>query len=196
MELIFVRHGLPERDETSADPPLSDLGHQQARRVADFLKQERIDHIIASTMVRAHQTAEPLAEALGMDIELRDDIREADEHSGSYIPAEEWAPDSKLVQQLRDDPHFLFKDHGGWEPWKKRVVGAVDDIVEHNRGKRVAVFCHGLVMATFLCSMIDSDQPLEYAADYTSLFRVKANSTGLRTLTSWNETVHVRDLLS
>ena len=41
MELILIRHGLPERveteDGTPADPPLSEVGHEQARRMANWL---------------------------------------------------------------------------------------------------------------------------------------------------------------
>lgn len=195
MELILIRHGRPERDDSSANPPLAAIGLQQAERVGEFLQGETIDHIIASTMTRAHQTSEPLANALGMTIELRDDIREVDEHSGHYVPAEEMEDDGEMMQQWKDDPYFMFKDHGGWEPWKARITTAMDDIVANNSGKRVAVFCHGMVMATLHCSIIGSDNPFDFLADYTGIFRVKANSAGLRTVVSWNETGHVRDLL-
>ena len=48
MELVLVRHGLPKRSEESADPPLCDEGHDQARRVARWLvhpeAQEGVDY--------------------------------------------------------------------------------------------------------------------------------------------------------
>ena len=59
MELILVRHGLPERRDDTSDPPLSATGHEQARRVAAWLAHERIDAVFSSTMLRARQTAEP-----------------------------------------------------------------------------------------------------------------------------------------
>ncbi len=195
VELIFIRHGRPIRDDSSANPPLAEIGQQQAVRVSDFLQGEQIDHIIASTMTRAHQTAKPLAGALGMTIELRDDIREVDEHSGNYVPSEELEPDGEFLQQWKDDPFFMFADHGGWEPWKVRMTGAIDDIVANNGGKRVAVFCHGMVMATVHCLISGSERPFDYLVDYTGIARYKANSAGLRTVVSWNETQHVRDLL-
>lgn len=195
MDLIFVRHGRPERDDSSADPPLSDLGRQQADRVGQYLAGEPIDHIVASSMARANQTAEPLAQTLRLPVEQRDDIREVNDRWGQYVPSEELGPDSELVRRMQQDPMSLFDDHGGWEPWRQRVDDAVGDIARRNVGKRVAVFCHGMVMATLLCSMIGSDQPLRYLADYTGLFRVKINRAGLRTVVSWNETAHVRDAL-
>ena len=102
MELILIRHGRPERDDSSANPPLAEVGLQQAQAVSEFLQGEQIDHIVASTMTRAHQTAQPLAEALGMTIELRDDIREVDEHSGNYVPSEEMDLDGEFIQQWKD----------------------------------------------------------------------------------------------
>ena len=58
MDLIIVRHARPERVENDdsdgpADPPLSQLGIKQARAVADFLKGEKIDRIVSSSMRRA-----------------------------------------------------------------------------------------------------------------------------------------------
>jgi len=61
MQLILIRHGLPIRSAETSDPPLSEAGHEQARRTAAALAGERIDAVYASTMRRAMQTAEPYA---------------------------------------------------------------------------------------------------------------------------------------
>ena len=70
MELIFVRHGRPEHVQTSdgspADPPLAEVGHLQAAAVAQWLKEEPVDHIYSSPMRRAMETAKPIEEALGL----------------------------------------------------------------------------------------------------------------------------------
>ena len=78
MELILVRHGLPERDDSSADPPLTSEGRQQAAQVAAHLAGERIDAIYSSTMIRAVQTAEPFAAQTGHPIHKRAGIIEFD----------------------------------------------------------------------------------------------------------------------
>ena len=63
--MLLIRHGLPIRaikpDGTPADPPLSELGQEQARRVADWLREEAIDRIYSSPLRRARETALPLA---------------------------------------------------------------------------------------------------------------------------------------
>ena len=49
MELLLIRHGLPERvvneDGTPADPPLSAKGRDQAERVARWLEGVSIDRL-------------------------------------------------------------------------------------------------------------------------------------------------------
>lgn len=69
-QLVFVRHGQPEwvRDGLNVDnPPLTDLGHAQARRLAERLVDEHFDEILVSPLTRAAQTAGPLLERLGRD---------------------------------------------------------------------------------------------------------------------------------
>jgi len=69
MEIVLIRHGEPEwvRDGLAVvDPPLTERGHRQAERLADYLSDERFDEFLVSPLVRARQTASPLLEALGI----------------------------------------------------------------------------------------------------------------------------------
>jgi probable phosphoglycerate mutase len=70
MEIVLIRHGEPEwvRDGLAVvDPPLTDRGHRQAQRLADWLRDERFDEVLVSPLVRARQTAAPLLEVLVAD---------------------------------------------------------------------------------------------------------------------------------
>lgn len=198
MDLIIVRHARPVREERPdhegpADPPLSDHGLVQAVRVAEFLEPEGIHHVVASSMARAHQTAVPLAERLGLEIELRDDIREVDQHRSSYVPAEEMTPEDPLVREMTEDPLSIFD--GDYDGFRNRVVGGFEEVIGKNRGRTVAVFCHGMVMSVYLQSLWGLDDPFKSQPAYTGIHRVTASSTGIRTVRSVNETGHVRDLL-
>jgi broad specificity phosphatase PhoE len=69
MELVFVRHGQPawDRDGLSVtDPELTDLGHEQARHLVAAFADRPVDRLLVSPLVRAQQTAVPLAEGLGL----------------------------------------------------------------------------------------------------------------------------------
>ena len=80
-EAIFVvRHSDPppmlRLDDISDDTPLSESGQQRAAMLAERLKDAGISAIYASQAVRTVQTAEPLAKALGIQIQVHsyDDV--------------------------------------------------------------------------------------------------------------------------
>ena len=200
MDLIVIRHGRPERDERvegagTADPPLSDLGRRQADATAEFLAGERIDHVMASPMQRARATAEPLAQRLGLAVELHEGLKEADHYRTRYVPAEEMTMDDEIVQEFLGDKFAMFGPLGGFEQWRRDVVATFDDIVDRNKGKRVAVYCHGMVMGTYLTALIGHGDPFILTPDYCGIVRVRAASNGIRTIRSANETGHIRALL-
>jgi broad specificity phosphatase PhoE len=56
---------------------LSDLGRLMAERVADTVKGRDIVHLVASPLQRARETAEPCAEALGLDTVIDPRVIEA-----------------------------------------------------------------------------------------------------------------------
>jgi len=199
VDLYIIRHGRPERqvlgDGAAADPGLSDTGREQARRTAEYLRSEGIDHIVSSTMRRAIETAAPLAEALGHTVEELDDIKESDHKNSVYIPAEEMSPDDP------DAAHFFegnIHDHvfsDGLDAFTERVSRGFQHIIDTNKSKRVAVFCHGMTTSAFLRTILRFEDPLMITVDYCGISRVQASSTGVRSVRSINETHHVRDLI-
>lgn len=198
MDLILIRHALPQRadgDAASADPPLSSLGHRQADATARFLAREPIDHVVVSPLQRAQQTAQPLCHLLDLKFEIVEGLRESDPFGGSYIPAEEVSTDHPIVTSFAEDPLSLFANDGGFERFRAGVIGALDEVVAANRGRTVAAFCHGTVIGSYLTAVIGHEDPFLLLPDYCGLYRLKASLGGVRTLRSANETGHVRELL-
>ncbi len=195
MDLIIIRHGRPQRVEglaESADPPLTDLGQRQAEAVARFLLGEQIDHIVASPMVRARQTAQPLADALGMEPQIVDGLIEIDSESNAYIPTEEMkAEGGEAWQAVIDDPSLL---HGGAdiEAFADTVTAAFEDIIAANPGRTVAAFCHGMVTMQFLRRLLGYEDMHALRVDYCGISRVQASTRGShRSIRSVNETAHL-----
>lgn len=202
MDLIIIRHGRPHRhvvgdedEEEAANPGLSERGHQQADRTAELLAEEGIDHVVSSTMKRAIETAAPLARRLGLEVEQIDDLKESDHRNTVYVPAEEMS---------RDDPdtaHFYegnIHDHvfsDGLEAFEKQVARGFQHVIDTNRSRRVAVYCHGMTTSVFLRTILGFDDPLSLTVDYCGISRVRASSTGVRSVRSINETHHVRHLI-
>lgn len=195
MELILIRHGLPERveteDGTPADPPLSEVGHEQARRMADWLSDEPIDFLYASPMQRAVQTATPLAEKKGLTPELREGVAEYDRNADHYIPVEElkkydydkWL---RLMRGEIEDINFpLFCES---------VITTLNEIVANHRGETVAVVCHGGVINVWTAHVIGLDPRMFFNPNYTSINRFMGASSGERSIITINEHTHLKGL--
>lgn len=200
MDLYIIRHGRPMRqvvgEDEGADPELSDVGHEQARRTAEFLRHEGIHHVVSSTMRRAVQTAVPTAEMLGIDIEQIDDLKESDHRSNTYVPLEEMSPDDPHTAHYFDLENLedhLFSD--GIDEFQRRVKAAFEHVIATNPGRKTAVFCHGMVTTVYVKSIVGMTDVLSMRPDYCGITRVQASSSGVRSVRSFNETHHVSDLI-
>jgi probable phosphoglycerate mutase len=188
MELILIRHGLPERSADTADPPLSEVGHEQARRVGAALAAERIDAVFASTMRRAVQTAEPFAAIGGHEIVTHDGVVEFDRDSGSYTPLE-------VLKQEDYEAWKAFVQGGGdagMAGFQKTVVEALEAVIEAHRGRTVAVFCHGGVINVWTAHVLGMAPRLFFEPRYASVHRYLCAGTGERNLVCLNDTAHLR----
>jgi probable phosphoglycerate mutase len=80
MDLYLIRHGQPDwaPDQIARNNPgLTELGHEQASRVAHRLAAvEDVDEVWASPMLRALETSQPVATEVGMEKELYDWLKE------------------------------------------------------------------------------------------------------------------------
>ena len=194
MELILVRHAEPVRivdADGPADPPLAERGVKQADALAAYLGDEAIGAVWSSPMVRARQTAAPLAEALGVEVVVDSELAEFDREATSYIPIEELkaAKDERWLAMVEG----TFDDNGV-DPaaFKAGVVKAVDHIISGNPGGSVAVVCHGGVINAYLAHILGIERPLWFEPKYTSVHRVLASRRGDRSLETLNEIAHLR----
>ncbi|WP_018632738.1 histidine phosphatase family protein [Neomegalonema perideroedes] len=80
---VFIRHGqtdwnLQRKAQGSTDIPLNETGRAQARAAVELLRPLGLTRVAASPLGRARETAEILAEGLGISgITLEPDLREA-----------------------------------------------------------------------------------------------------------------------
>ena len=79
--IYLARHGQTPLNESGvlrglADPPLDGTGHEQAQRLGAALGPRRLFAVIASPLLRARQTAEPVAgrAGLGVATDQRDEV--------------------------------------------------------------------------------------------------------------------------
>ncbi len=194
MDLLLIRHGLPQHIENTdgrpANPPLSERGRQQAQSMADWLSGEPIDRLYSSPMIRASETAQPLARRLGLEIELDPGVAEYDRDASSYVPVERL----KEVDYDRWLRLMQGETDTDFEAFSGQVIAALEAIVEQNRGKTVAVTCHGGVINVWTAHVIGFRPRLFFNPDYTSINRYLCASSGERSVRTLNEAVHLRDV--
>lgn len=196
MELVIIRHGLPVRretpDGTAADPPLSDVGIEQARRLAAWLADEVFDAVYSSPMRRAQETSEPMATDKDIEVRLHPGVAEYDQHSPSYIP----------LEQLRRENYAAWRElmetraFGGDDPhvFRKTVVDALSEIAASHRGERVAVVCHGGVINAWASHVLGIEDVFFFNPTYTSINRFMVASSGQMSVVTLNEQAHLRGL--
>ena len=77
MKLYLVRHGeAAARWSQSRDPGLSERGRQQARSICERFREYAPMSVVTSPLLRAQETAAPLAAMWGVDVRADDAYRE------------------------------------------------------------------------------------------------------------------------
>ncbi len=124
--------------------PLSDIGLEDARRVADILAPLGPEAIYSSPYLRAKQTVEPLAGALGVGIVEVADLRE---RTLSEVPVDNWK--AALKRSWED---FSFSCPGGESSGtaQKRVVSACRDLAGRHSQGAVVLATHGNLLALLM----------------------------------------------
>jgi broad specificity phosphatase PhoE len=94
MRLLLIRHGQTPTnvrfllDTAAPGPGLTELGERQAAALPEALADEDIEALYASTLLRTQLTAAPLAAARGLDVRVRDGIRELSAGDLEMLPGD------------------------------------------------------------------------------------------------------------
>jgi broad specificity phosphatase PhoE len=78
--IVIVRHA--EKDTMQYDPPLTEAGRERAAALAHVLKDAGIQAIYTTQYIRTQQTAQPLADELGLKLQI---IHADADHLASYV---------------------------------------------------------------------------------------------------------------
>ena len=193
MKIVLVRHGRPDEGhaERPHDPPLADEGLRQAQAAAALLAHEGIDRIVTSPLLRAQQTAAPLAESLGLAPEVVDGWAEADRHLDRYRSVEtlkamgggEW-------QRFLDDPvRYMGGDPASFRAGVLAALAAL--VASGPRDAHVAVFTHGLPINVVLSHALGLARIVHFPPGYGSVTRLRARDIHTIGVVSVNETGHL-----
>ena len=141
-----------------SDPPLSALGHKQAREVAAALSNESIDAILSSPYLRVIQTSQPLAHALGLPILIDNGLAEFKHHPSRIPPpgtrVNVFPEVDDLYEPILPTDQLVIDQKSGQEPvveYLRRLILMAKELPKRYAGKSVACYSHaasvGLVAA-------------------------------------------------
>ena len=198
-ELIFLRHGetdwnRQQRFQGQIDVPLNATGEQQAARLAVRLAAERADALYSSDLLRARQTAAPLAAAWRLAVAPLPAVRE----QGFGVLE---GLDVPTIQSRHADLWALWLVHAadyalpGGESLRQfhaRVMAGVQTLAEAHPRQRVAVMTHGGVLDMLWRSAhgLPLDGLRQCVIPNTGINRLRWRDGGLA-IDSWGDAGHL-----
>ncbi|NBQ96738.1 MAG: bifunctional RNase H/acid phosphatase [Micrococcales bacterium] len=195
--VILVRHGRTALTEThklsgrgGEDPQLSELGREDARKVAleiakvgnssVFAKLVPPSAIISSPIARTRETAKVIADQLGLSVSTEDDIAEIafgewDGHTNQEVAAR-WP---EQYNAWRGDVQIAPPGGESLEEFDVRVQRGRDRILEQYEGQTVVVVSHVMPIRGFIKAATVSDWPIYW--------RVSVAPCSITVLRFWGE---------
>lgn len=167
IDIFLVRHG-----EAAAawgedpDPGLSHLGREQARQVRDELERYENLHIVSSPLLRAQETAQPLATALRTQVHIDESFREIPSPVGiddrqawlSGFMRQEWSEQGPEIGE-----------------WRDRAWNALFEIERHT-----AIFTHFMVINAICSRLMEAPETVCCVPDTGSVTRLKLDEHSLQ----------------
>jgi len=165
MRLILVRHG-----ETSwncqgriqgcrSDIELSQKGRAQAEQIAIALRREKLDAVYSSTLERARDTAQAIAQDCQLEVRLDHDLREIDAGELEGLLGKELGGQySKFWNEWRKGSPSLHIPGGeSLEELQIRAWAAIQCITRKHPDEVVAVVGHFFANLTIICQALGFD---------------------------------------
>lgn len=164
LKLYLVRHGETTFSQTGGycgvlDIELTEAGQAMAQAFADHYKNLPWEAIYCSPLQRTRATAQPMVEATGLELQLREGLREA--NFGDW----EGKSKAEVNAQLGED-YLNWMTEPAWNPPTRgetavqianRAMAVIAEIEEKHRDGNVLVFSHKGTLRIILCSLLGID---------------------------------------
>lgn len=164
LKVYFLRHGETVYSKTgefcgNLDPELTAEGTEMAEAFAATYKTKTWKAVYVSPMKRTISTARPLCSAIGMEMQLRDGLKE--------INYGEWEGKTReFIQQNYPDDYLGWMTEPAWNPPTEgetavqiasRSMLAIAEIQEKYTAGNVLVVSHKATIRIMLCSLLGID---------------------------------------
>jgi broad specificity phosphatase PhoE len=164
LRLYFLRHGETPYSKTggycgSLDPELTPEGLEMADAFASVYRHTKWDAVYVSPMKRTISTAKPLCDAVGIEMQLKDGLKE--------INYGEWeGQTNEFVKQNYHDTYVRWLTEPAWNPptsgetsvqIASRVMPVISEIEEKYTDGNVLIVSHKATIRIILCNLMGID---------------------------------------
>ena len=209
-EFLVIRHGqtpwnVERRIQGWRDIELNDTGHQQALRLAQHLSHSKSPHvpvhaIYSSDLLRAKQTAQAVAQALGLPLALIEGIRERNYgilEGVVFNQMQDHHPELARVWQSRD-PDGIIPQGETLRTFHARVTEALQRLASEHQNQRVVVVTHGGAMDMIwrAATATPIEDPRKAPLLNASINRIAIRASGSQfewSLLEWGNVDHLQD---
>jgi probable phosphoglycerate mutase len=197
--LYLIRHaqsqGNTGEDLTTGDPDLTDVGRMQAQRLARRLAGQRLDAVYASPLRRTQETAAFIADACGLDVIPKADLREIELGQADtdirLLPPETQAEVAEKINRL--GTWDAFPGSEGSAAARKRVRRVIDEICLERPGRRIAIVSHAGFIQTFVSVVLDIPRDFVFYPFNASIASIRAKD-GRFVIWRLNDVAHLDGL--
>jgi len=201
--VLLIRHGQSEgnagrRFGGHTATPLSALGRKQAEATARALSLESITAIYSSDLLRAVETAAPLARLLNLEITETDAFRERSVGQLEGLTFEEAAEkfSAEYSALLRRDFEHVLSGGESYRQLLDRAAAALDRAIAENAGGTIAVFSHtGTIgiLVLHLVGALDAEnlRPVWIETANCGIARIQIRADNFVRINALNDTRHL-----
>jgi broad specificity phosphatase PhoE len=155
-EILLIRHCHPdyklEKKLGDKEMPLSKFGLEQRKYLTKRLLQSRIDVAFSSELARAKETAADFIKKSGKQLVINHRLNEfnwVDWYRIKYFNMTEKEREKRLKRH-----EVLDRELDKMQTATRRALA---DIFRQNKGKRIAIFCHGNFIKSLLTGILNAD---------------------------------------
>ena len=173
------------RHAESADPTvfhgaesnigLSALGHRQAAAAAAWFRELNPCAVVSSAMIRARETAGPIAAACGVPHLIEPDLHErrVGALGGTSFSSQSGPWHDTIHRWMAGDTAYTTPGAESFDELTARLIPAMERIANRFPDGRVVVVAHGVVCKVLLLSLLEGKSP----SDWQTLGKVMNLST-------------------
>ena len=147
--LILVKHSLPGIVENvpAREWKLSEEGKVRARTLAERISQYQPAVIVSSIEPKAQETAEIIARAYNLTMEIVKGLHEHDRSKSQYLSKGDF---QASVRKFFENPTALVFGSETADECHRRFEHAVRSVLKHYSDKTIVIVAHGTVISLFV----------------------------------------------